>query len=145
MGSKEVPVGSPLTYAHALQQQHRAGASSSSSSLHQQQQAVLQQTIQLQQQPQQKQQLMTDLVAGMVTSGIYTSLTYPVHRVKILLQTQDANPRILSGVHAIAEAAAAAAAGISCHATYCRLPNSSSCVSVDGLWLSTCNHVCFKQ
>lgn len=32
-----------------------------------------------------------------VTSGIYTSLTYPVHRVKILLQTQDANPRIISG------------------------------------------------
>lgn len=31
-------------------------------------------------------------------SGIYTSLTYPVHRVKILLQTQDANPRIISGV-----------------------------------------------
>lgn len=31
-------------------------------------------------------------------SGIYTSLTYPVHRVKILLQTQDANPRIMSGV-----------------------------------------------
>jgi hypothetical protein len=35
-----------------------------------------------------------------VTSGIYTSLTYPVHRVKILLQTQDANPRIISGVQA---------------------------------------------
>ncbi|WIA32419.1 hypothetical protein OEZ86_003242 [Tetradesmus obliquus] len=50
-----------------------------------------------QQQQQQQQQLLTDLVAGMVTSGIYTSLTYPVHRVKILLQTQDANPRILSG------------------------------------------------
>jgi hypothetical protein len=56
--------------------------------------------MQQQQQPQQqKQQLLTDLVAGMVTSGVYTSLTYPVHRVKILLQTQDANPRILSGVH----------------------------------------------
>jgi hypothetical protein len=103
MGSKEVPVSNPLGYAQALQQQqqqHQAAVSSSSSSLHQPQQAVMQQTIQQQQpQQQQKQQLLTDLVAGMVTSGIYTSLTYPVHRVKILLQTQDANPRILSGVH----------------------------------------------
>lgn len=29
---------------------------------------------------QRRQQLFSDLVAGMVTSGIYTSLTYPVHR-----------------------------------------------------------------
>ncbi|KAF6261356.1 mitochondrial carrier domain-containing protein [Scenedesmus sp. NREL 46B-D3] len=63
---------------------------------HQQQQQQQQQQPQ-QQQPQQQAQLLTDLVAGMVTSGVYTSLTYPVHRVKILLQTQDANPRILSG------------------------------------------------
>ena len=40
-----------------------------------------------------------DLVAGFITSGVYTSLTYPVHRVKVLIQTQDANPRILSGKH----------------------------------------------
>jgi solute carrier family 25 (adenine nucleotide translocator) protein 4/5/6/31 len=38
-----------------------------------------------------------DLAAGFITSAVYTSLTYPVHRVKVLIQTQDANPRILSG------------------------------------------------
>lgn len=37
-------------------------------------------------------------VCVQAVSGIYTTLTYPVHRVKILLQTQDANPRIISGV-----------------------------------------------
>lgn len=37
------------------------------------------------------------IAAGLLTSALYTSATYPVHRVKILLQTQDANPAILSG------------------------------------------------
>ncbi|KIZ05224.1 ADP,ATP carrier protein [Monoraphidium neglectum] len=40
---------------------------------------------------------MASLMAGLLTSALYTSATYPVHRVKVLLQTQDANPAILSG------------------------------------------------
>ncbi|GBF99816.1 hypothetical protein Rsub_12569 [Raphidocelis subcapitata] len=39
----------------------------------------------------------SDLAAGLATSALYTTATYPVHRVKVLLQTQDANPRIVSG------------------------------------------------
>ena len=38
-----------------------------------------------------------DVVAGLATSTVYTSATYPVHRVKVLMQTQDANPHIVSG------------------------------------------------
>jgi hypothetical protein len=75
------------------------------------------------QQQQHKQQLLTDLIAGMVTSGIYTSLTYPVHRVKILLQTQDANPRILSGAHCAA--AEETAAGTSRSHTCCIFKNQA--------------------
>ncbi|KAF8071291.1 ADP,ATP carrier protein [Scenedesmus sp. PABB004] len=47
--------------------------------------------------PETRAQLARDLATGMVTSGVYTTATYPIHRVKILLQTQDANPRIISG------------------------------------------------
>jgi len=38
-----------------------------------------------------------DVLAGVMTSALYTTATYPVHRIKILLQTQDSNPHILSG------------------------------------------------
>ncbi|KAI8464473.1 MAG: mitochondrial carrier domain-containing protein [Monoraphidium minutum] len=37
------------------------------------------------------------VVAGFLTSALYTTATYPVHRVKVLLQTQEANPHVLSG------------------------------------------------
>lgn len=40
---------------------------------------------------------MPDVLAGILTSSLYTTATYPVHRVKVLIQTQDANPHILSG------------------------------------------------
>lgn len=42
-------------------------------------------------------QLAADLAAGMMTSAVYTTAMYPVHRVKILLQTQDVSPHIRSG------------------------------------------------
>lgn len=45
-----------------------------------QQQQLQMQQLQRQDRSQQRQQLFSDLVAGIVTSGIYTSLTYPVHR-----------------------------------------------------------------
>lgn len=40
---------------------------------------------------------LNDFLAGFITSSAYTSATYPIHRVKILLQTQDSNPSVMSG------------------------------------------------
>eukprot|EP00189_Rhodosorus_marinus_P004884 CAMPEP_0113960870 /NCGR_PEP_ID=MMETSP0011_2-20120614/4971_1 /TAXON_ID=101924 /ORGANISM="Rhodosorus marinus" /LENGTH=355 /DNA_ID=CAMNT_0000972403 /DNA_START=368 /DNA_END=1435 /DNA_ORIENTATION=+ /assembly_acc=CAM_ASM_000156 len=40
---------------------------------------------------------MMDLAAGGVAGGISKTLVAPIERVKLLLQTQDANPRIKSG------------------------------------------------
>lgn len=38
-----------------------------------------------------------DLAAGGVSGGISKTLVAPIERVKLLIQTQDANPRIISG------------------------------------------------
>jgi solute carrier family 25 (adenine nucleotide translocator) protein 4/5/6/31 len=39
----------------------------------------------------------TDFCIGGVTGGITKTLTAPIERVKLLIQTQDANPLIRSG------------------------------------------------
>ncbi|GLI59946.1 hypothetical protein VaNZ11_001998 [Volvox africanus] len=41
--------------------------------------------------------LLSDSVAALLSSSLFTTLFYPLHRVKILLQTQDSNPLITSG------------------------------------------------
>ncbi|GFR52791.1 hypothetical protein Agub_g15410, partial [Astrephomene gubernaculifera] len=41
--------------------------------------------------------LLTDSAAALVSSTFFTTSFYPLHRVKILLQTQDSNPLVLSG------------------------------------------------
>ena len=38
-----------------------------------------------------------DLAAGGVSGGISKTLVAPIERVKLLIQTQDANPKIISG------------------------------------------------
>lgn len=43
------------------------------------------------------QAFMTDFMIGGVAGGITKTLTAPIERVKLLIQTQDANPRIRSG------------------------------------------------
>ncbi len=42
-----------------------------------------------------------DLAAGGVAGGISKTVVAPIERVKLLLQTQDSNPRIKSGKHQI--------------------------------------------
>ena len=39
----------------------------------------------------------TDFTVGGVSGAIAKTCTAPIERVKILIQTQDANPRIMSG------------------------------------------------
>ncbi|GLC33503.1 hypothetical protein PLESTB_000082100 [Pleodorina starrii] len=41
--------------------------------------------------------LLSDSVAALLSSSLFTTVFYPLHRVKILLQTQDSNPLIKSG------------------------------------------------
>ena len=41
-----------------------------------------------------------DLLAGGVAGGISKTIVAPIERVKLLLQTQDSNPRIKSGQQA---------------------------------------------
>ena len=41
-----------------------------------------------------------DLLAGGVAGGISKTIVAPIERVKLLLQTQDSNPRIKSGQRA---------------------------------------------
>jgi solute carrier family 25 (adenine nucleotide translocator) protein 4/5/6/31 len=43
------------------------------------------------------QSFLKDLAAGGVSGAVAKTLTAPIERVKLLIQTQDANPRILSG------------------------------------------------
>ena len=50
-----------------------------------------------QQQQQQRRVSPAEVAAGLLTSALYTTATFPVHRVKTLLQTQHANPDVLSG------------------------------------------------
>lgn len=40
---------------------------------------------------------MMDLAAGGVSGGISKTVVAPIERVKLLLQTQDSNPKIKSG------------------------------------------------
>ena len=39
----------------------------------------------------------SNLLAAFCSSTLYTVSTYPFHRVKVLIQTQDANPAVISG------------------------------------------------
>lgn len=38
-----------------------------------------------------------DLAAGGISAGVSKTVVAPIERVKLLLQTQDSNPRIASG------------------------------------------------
>ena len=38
-----------------------------------------------------------DLIAGGVSGAISKTITAPIERVKLIIQTQDANPKIRSG------------------------------------------------
>jgi hypothetical protein len=70
----------------------------------------------------------------MVTSGLYTTLTYPVHRVKVLLQTQDANPRIISGeIHRVLSIIIIISIIISCCCS--SIGSSSSSSSIARSWV----------
>lgn len=40
-----------------------------------------------------------DLAAGGVSGGVSKTVVAPIERVKLLLQTQDSNPRIKSGMN----------------------------------------------
>ena len=42
-----------------------------------------------------------DLLAGGVAGGISKTIVAPIERVKLLLQTQDSNPRIKSGQQSV--------------------------------------------
>ncbi|PNH05639.1 ADP,ATP carrier protein, partial [Tetrabaena socialis] len=42
--------------------------------------------------------LASDSVAALLSSSLFATTFYPLHRVKILLQTQDSNPLVVSGV-----------------------------------------------
>lgn len=39
----------------------------------------------------------TDFIAGGASGAIAKTCTAPIERVKLIIQTQDANPRIISG------------------------------------------------
>jgi len=40
---------------------------------------------------------MEDLLAGGVSGAVAKTITAPIERVKLVIQTQDANPKIRSG------------------------------------------------
>ena len=40
---------------------------------------------------------MKDFLAGGVSGAIAKTMTAPIERVKLIIQTQDANPKIISG------------------------------------------------
>jgi solute carrier family 25 (adenine nucleotide translocator) protein 4/5/6/31 len=42
-------------------------------------------------------QLMKDFAAGGISGTVAKTLTAPIERVKLIIQTQDANPKIISG------------------------------------------------
>jgi len=42
-------------------------------------------------------ELVEDLLAGGVSGAIAKTITAPIERVKLIIQTQDANPKIRSG------------------------------------------------
>ncbi|KAG2426338.1 hypothetical protein HXX76_013095 [Chlamydomonas incerta] len=41
--------------------------------------------------------ILTDSAAALLSSSLFSTMFYPLHRIKILLQTQDSNPLITSG------------------------------------------------
>ncbi|PNW83117.1 hypothetical protein CHLRE_06g307300v5 [Chlamydomonas reinhardtii] len=41
--------------------------------------------------------IVTDSAAALLSSSLFSTMFYPLHRIKILLQTQDSNPLITSG------------------------------------------------
>ena len=59
-----------------------------------------------------------DLAAGGVAGGISKTIVAPIERVKLLLQTQDSNPRIKSGKPFVIKCMKACAR---CHLCYYQL------------------------
>ena len=47
--------------------------------------------------PKQESSFMMDMVLGGVSGAIVKTAMAPVERVKLLLQTQDSNPKVISG------------------------------------------------
>ena len=42
-------------------------------------------------------QMLKDFAAGGISGAVSKTLTAPIERVKLVIQTQDANPKIISG------------------------------------------------
>mmetsp|Transcript_28375 Transcript_28375/g.62380 ORF Transcript_28375/g.62380 Transcript_28375/m.62380 type:complete len:401 (+) Transcript_28375:162-1364(+) len=48
-------------------------------------------------QPARRTNVLVDAAAALLTSSAYTTAVYPIHRVKAIIQTQDANPEVQTG------------------------------------------------